>query len=125
MGSKARILVVEDNRSLVRLYKGILEKEGHEVLTAFDGLEGLQKAQAERPDVILLDIFMPDMDGYAALSAIRNRPATKDIPVVMVSVAGHQLHELLAEDLGAAGYITKPVNPAQLLDVIAHLLPTS
>lgn len=125
MSSKTRILVVEDDRSLVRLYKGILEKEGHEVITAFDGLEGLQKAQDERPDVILLDIFMPDMDGYNSLSAIKNRPATKDIPVVMVSVAGYRLNELLAADLGAAGYITKPVDPAQLLDVIARLLPTS
>ena len=125
MSSKARILVVDDNRSLVRVIERTLEKEGYEVVTAFNGLEGLQKARDEKPDVIILDVFMPDMDGYTALSAIKNGAATKDIPVVMVTMAGYRLNKLFAEDLGAAGFIVKPVAPSQLLDVIARLLPTS
>jgi CheY-like chemotaxis protein len=125
MNSKARILVIDDDHSLVRVMEGVLEAEGYEVLTAFDGWEGLQKVRDEKPDVIILDIFMPDVDGYTALSAIKNWVAARDIPVVMVTGRGYRLNKLLAEDLGAAGYITKPVAPAQLLDVIARLLPTS
>jgi len=122
MNSKARILVVDDDRSLVRVMEGVLEKAGYEVLTAFDGLEGVQKARDEKPDVILMDIFMPNMDGYTALSVIINDVAAKDIPIVMVAGADYELNKLLAEDLGAAGYITKPVVPSQLLDVIAGVL---
>jgi len=116
---------VDDDRSLVRVIERILEKGGFEVLTAFDGLEGLRKAQEEKPDVIVLDIFMPDMDGYTTLWELKKATATKDIPVVMLTAAGSYLNKRIARDSGAVAYITKPVNPSQLADAVVSLLETS
>ena len=122
---KGRVLVVDDDRSLVRVAERLLQKQGFDVLTAFDGREGLQKAQEEKPDVIVLDIFMPDMDGYSTLWAIKKAAATKDIPVVMLTAVDYELNRRMAQESGAAAYIAKPLNPPELLDVIAGLLGSS
>jgi len=122
---KGRILVVDDDHALVRIAQSVLQKQGFDVLTAFDGLEGLQKAQEEKPDVIVLDIFMPVMDGYTTLTAIKGSPATKDIPVIILTAVGYDLSKRMAQDFGAAAYITKPVNPSELADAVVSLLETS
>lgn len=125
MSDKGLVLVVDDDHALVRVAERLLQKEGFDVITAFDGMEGLEKAQAEKPDVILLDIFMPDKDGYTTLWELKKATATKDIPVVMLTAVGYELNRQFAQDLGAAAYITKPVNPSEVLDVIVPLLHAS
>ena len=88
MSSETRILVVDDNRSVVRLIEALLQKEGFEVLTAFDGLEGLQKAREEKPDLMILDIVMPRMDGYEVCRLLQDDHDTAAIPVLILTVKG-------------------------------------
>lgn len=140
MSSKGRILVVDDNRSLVRVYERLLQKEGYEVITAFDGLEGLQKARMGKPDLIILDIIMPIMDGYETCRRLAGNPDTSAIPVLILtrkgSLAGPDddnikvkrlYHERVQEQLsgfeaGAVDFLTKPVTAKELLNRVRGLL---
>ena len=78
-----------------------------------------------KPDLVPMDIFMPNMDGYTALGAIKNDVATREVPVVMVTAVGQALNKKLAENFGAAEYITNPFKSSELLDIIDHFLPIS
>lgn len=78
-----------------------------------------------KPDLVLLDIFMPGMDGYSTLGEIKKDIKTKEVPVVMVTAVGQELNKMLAQQLGAAGYITKPFKSSELLEMINNLLPAS
>lgn len=137
MSDKGRILVVDDDRSLVRVAQGVLQKEGFEVLTAFDGLEGLQKAQAEKPDVIILDITMPKMDGYQVCSRLQQDPNTRQIPVVFLTAKGqgrerttYRERPILVGDrdaargfeAGAMQFLTKPVTAKDLVEKVESLV---
>jgi len=135
MGSAQRILVIDDNRSLVKVIEGILTKEGYEVLTAFDGHEGLQKAVAEKPDLVILDIVMPKADGYEVCRLLHDNPATETIPVLMLTVKG-QVDEALDKetlgaryaerrmgfDVGALDFMNKPVKANELLEAVKKLI---
>lgn len=136
MDSQVRILVVDDNRSLVRVTQRLLLREGYQVLTAFDGLEGLQKAREYRPDLIILDVVMPKMDGYEVCQRLREDADTADIPVLMLTVRGDIDDPSLDEegmglrvaersgafDAGALDFLTKPVTAQELLARIKPLL---
>jgi DNA-binding response OmpR family regulator len=136
MKAKARILVVDDNRSLVRIMEGILQRQGYEIVTAYDGVEAVEKAEAIQPDLIVLDIVMPKLDGYEVCRTLQNDPKTAAIPVLMLSVKG-QLDEPDLDDqaiearlqeqiegfeAGAADFITKPVKAKELEDRVQMLL---
>jgi DNA-binding response OmpR family regulator len=125
MKGKHRVLIVDDNRSLVVAVERVLQKEGFDVLTAFDGHEGLEKARAEKPDLIILDIMMPNMDGYTACHEIKTGASTKNIPVVMLTALEYELNKELAKRLGANGYITKPIDSQVMMDAIKPFLGTS
>ncbi len=129
MPEKHRILIVDDNRSLVLASERVLQKEGFDVLTAFDGLEGLEKARAEKPDLIILDIVMPEMDGYEVCRQLKSDPDTARIPVIILSVKGETdeskaapvigLKEVYkAYDHGAYNFLTKPVTANELLNAV-------
>jgi two-component system phosphate regulon response regulator PhoB len=107
------------------LTRRILQIFGYTTIEATDGKQGVELAKARKPDLILMDIMMPVMDGYAACSAIKTDKATSEIPVVMLTATGYELNKKLAEKLGADGYVTKPINREELLDVINQFLPTS
>jgi CheY-like chemotaxis protein len=87
--------------------------------------QGVEKAKSARPDLILMDIMMPKMDGYAACREIKADPATKNIPVIMLTAVGYDLNKRLAKQMGADGYVTKPFSRQQLVDAITLLLGTS
>ena len=117
-----KVLIVDDEDLIREVTKLSLEAGGHDVLEAEDGPAGVLLAEAERPDVILLDRQMPGMDGLATLSALRGRPATAMIPVVFLSAGsgGDYAKELIA--LGAAGVLEKPFDPMGLSAALAAVL---
>ncbi|MGN1221544.1 MAG: PleD family two-component system response regulator [Candidatus Cryptobacteroides sp.] len=112
------ILVVDDISTNNILMKNLLRVRNYEVLLAQSGIEALKIAEERKPDVILLDIMMPVMDGYEVLARLRSNEATKDIKVVMVSALGGKIDIKNAMDLGADGYITKPVVVQKLYDLL-------
>jgi CheY-like chemotaxis protein len=116
MGKKT-ILVVDDEQNVRLLVSKVLNKD-YVILEAGDGEEAVATARSKIPDMILMDIMMPNMDGYSACSAIKGDPATKAIPVVMVTALHQSMNEILATTLGADGYIVKPFNAAELLSTV-------
>jgi len=122
---KARILAVDDDEKVLRVIEAMLTPHGYEVIPAHDGQEAITAMTGTKPDLVLMDIFMPNMDGYTALGAIKNDIATREVPVIMITAVGQNLNKELAETLGAAGYITKPFKSPELLDIIGRLLATS
>ena len=116
------ILIVEDEPKNMTLTRDLLKISGYETLEARDGKEGVEKAKAAKPNLILMDIMMPKMDGYAACTAIKADQSTRHIPVVMLTAVGYDLNKKLAKQMGADGYVTKPFSRQQLLDAITPLL---
>jgi CheY-like chemotaxis protein len=119
------ILIVEDEPKNMTLTRDLLKISGYETIEAWDGRQGVEKAKSAQPNLILMDIMMPKMDGYAACSAIKADQSTKNIPVVMVTAVGFDLNKKLAKQMGADGYVTKPFSRQQLMDAISPLLRTS
>jgi DNA-binding response OmpR family regulator len=112
MRLKPRILIIDDDYSLLRLTEHILSKEGFDVLTALDGLDGLQKAQEWNPDLVILDIVMPEPDGFQVLELLRQRTG---IPVIMLTAEQTIDKSCDALTMGADDYIRKPFRANQLL----------
>lgn len=112
------ILVIDDSATIRKLISAKLEKSGHEVVTAEDGVEGLEKIAEKTPDLVLLDITMPKMDGYEVCKEIRANPATKDIPVVMISGKDGFFDKVRGRMAGATGYVTKPFGPETLMKAL-------
>ncbi len=119
------ILVVEDDPRQIRLIRDLLKVFGYKTIEATDGKQGVELAKSKKPDLILMDIMMPKMDGYTACREIKMDKATKAIPVVMLTSLDYKLNKELGKDVGAAEYITKPVDRQELLDVISRFLPNS
>ncbi len=121
---KKKILIADDEQSIRLLVRRLLS-QNYIVLEASDGEEAIDIARREKPDLILMDIMMPKVDGYTACYQIKKDQATKAIPVVMLTGVGHELNKKLSFEVGAKGYITKPFSLQDLLDVIRPLLPAS
>ncbi len=111
---KERILIVDDERSNLKILADILKKK-YTVVLAKNGIQALERAAKQAPDLILLDIIMPDMDGYKVLYEIKNNDTLKDIPVIFISALNNDADEEKGLTLGAVDYITKPFNPAIVL----------
>jgi len=112
-----RVLIVEDEETVRELEKFILEQHGYEVMEARDGLEGLTKAEFRRPDLILLDLMMPDVSGGRMFDEVRHHPATKDIPIVVVT-GKPDAHEMFDDAIGEENVIMKPFEADTLIDRI-------
>jgi two-component system alkaline phosphatase synthesis response regulator PhoP len=119
--SKKTILIVDDELS-IRLLVDSMLGGGYIVLKASDGEEAVNVARLKKPDLILMDIMMPKMDGYLACYTIKKDEATAKIPVVMVTAVGQELNRMFAKQMGADGYITKPFQLKDLLDTIGRFL---
>lgn len=117
-----RILVVDDEADLVETLKLRLEKDGYEVVTAFDGAEGITKAKGEKPDLIVLDVMMPKLNGYQVCRELRAEPQCKNIPVIMLTAKTQETDKFWGREVGADAYITKPFEFDALLDSIKKYL---
>lgn len=122
MAKGKKILVVDDSPTIRKLITGKLEKSGHEVFCASDGVDAMEQLQALLPDLILLDITMPRMDGYQVCKLIRGNEATKDVPVVMISGKDGFFDKVRGRMAGTSGYITKPFGPETLMKVVEGYL---
>ena len=118
MPQNRTIMVVDDSATVRKLITGKLEKSGHQVISAADGIDALEKLQDTVPDLILLDINMPRMDGYQVCKLIRTNEATKDVPVVMISGKDGFFDKVRGRMAGTTGYITKPFGPETLMRTI-------
>ncbi len=121
MSDKKRILMVEDEPALAKLTAFRLKTAGYEVLVATDGSQGLKMAGKERPDLILLDLELPVMDGYKVCRRLKDNESLKDIPVVILTASVDSITEK-AEQIGADDYLTKPYEPQDLLLKIKKFL---
>jgi two-component system alkaline phosphatase synthesis response regulator PhoP len=117
-----KILAVDDQVQIVRLIQVNLEKAGFQVITAYDGDEGLEKFHAERPDLVILDVIMPKRDGFEVLRAIKTNPETQHTPVIMLTVKAQDkdIFEGLKE--GAELYLPKPFHPKELVSLVERVL---
>ena len=118
----ARILIVDDSRSQLMGIRRIVEKLGHEALTAEDGAAGVDLAKKELPDLILMDVVMPNLNGFQATRSISREPSTKHIPVILVTTKDQDTDRMWGMRQGARAYLTKPFSEEELSEVItSHL----
>jgi CheY-like chemotaxis protein len=120
--SRKKILIVDDSSTVLLIERMILSKGPYDVVTARDGQEGVEKAQAERPDLILMDVVMPRMDGFEACRRLRDAEATRGIPVIMVSTRGELKSVENGYESGCTDYVTKPINGLELLSKVRSYL---
>ena len=118
----ARILIVDDSPTETHKITEILNKHGHEVLTADGGEQGVAAAKAEMPDVVLMDIVMPGLNGFQATRQLNKNETTRDIPVIIVTTKDQETDRLWGTRQGAMGYLTKPVTDERLMETIADVL---
>jgi CheY-like chemotaxis protein len=117
-----RVLVVDDEPDIVEIVTCLLEGEGYETLTARDGLEAVEVAEAEKPDLMLLDVMMPEMNGYQVCRLLRAKPDLRDMPVVMLTAKAQQSDQFWGLDSGATAYLTKPFDNRELLRTVGDIL---
>lgn len=118
----AKVLVVDDSPTDLHVLSRYLEAGGHQALTAVDGDQGLAVARSERPDLILMDVVMPGLNGFQATRKISRDPATCDIPVVIITTKDQETDREWGMRQGARAYLVKPVTEAQLLRTVNEVL---
>ena len=116
-----KILAVDDERHIVRLVEVNLQRAGYEVVTAYDGREALEKVKAEKPDLVVLDVMMPYMDGFEVLKALRREPETENLPVIMLTAKAQDKDVFEGYHYGADMYLTKPFNPMELVTFVKRI----
>ena len=121
----ARILIVDDSPSQLVGLKRIVEKLGHQTITAEDGAAGVEVAKREVPDLILMDVVMPNLNGFQATRSISKDAKTSHIPIVLVTTKDQETDRVWGIRQGAKAYVTKPVNEGELVDTIKKLLPAA
>jgi two-component system, OmpR family, alkaline phosphatase synthesis response regulator PhoP len=117
-----KILAVDDERHIVRLVQVNLERAGYTVVTAFDGREALEKVESEQPDLVVLDVMMPYMDGFEVLQTLRKNQSTRDLPVIMLTAKAQDADVFRGWQSGVDFYLTKPFNPIELISFVKRIL---
>jgi len=112
---KQQILVVDDDKEIARLLRGYLEKAGFGVLVAYEGGTAVHTLRRDKPDLLLLDLMLPDMDGYDITRLVRNDAALAQIPIIMITARVEDSDKIVGLELGADDYVTKPFNPAEVV----------
>jgi len=118
-----RVVCIEDEPEMIDLVRLILGRKGFEVIGADGGIEGLEKVRTEKPDLVLLDLMMPDMDGWEVYQQIKADPELRDIPVVVVTAKAQSIDKVLGLHIAKVDdYITKPFGPQELLESVEKIL---
>ena len=119
-----KILLVDDEIDLAETGKILLEEEGYDVYLAFDGLSAVEKVYEGRPDLVVLDISLPEMDGYQVCRVLKNDPQYADIPIIMLTARTQRSDEFRGKETGADEYMTKPYSPQLLIESVNRILNT-
>ncbi|MBK9942396.1 MAG: response regulator transcription factor [Kouleothrix sp.] len=117
-----RILVVDDDKQIVRLVQSYLEQAGYAVLTAYDGAAALRAIRTERPDLVVLDLMLPDQDGWSITRTVRADTSQADLPIIMLTARIEDTDKIVGLELGADDYIAKPFNPHELVARVRAVL---
>jgi len=117
-----KILVIEDDPATSRLVDYSLRHEGYQVITSSNGLEGIRKAHSESPDLVILDVMLPGMDGFEICHRLRSEPATAGLPILMFSAKAQEIDKDTGIKVGADDYLTKPSAPAEIVSRVEKLL---
>ena len=117
-----RVLIVDDSPTEMHILSNMMEKLGHAVITAENGEQGVITAKDTKPDLILMDVVMPGINGFQATRQLHKSDDTKDIPVIIVSTKDQATDKMWGRRQGAKGYVTKPVEEAELLEAINKIL---
>jgi len=117
----ARILIVDDSPSQLLGIQRIVEKLGHETITATDGAAGVEAAKASLPDLVLMDVVMPNLNGFQATRTLKREPSTQNIPVILVTTKDQDTDRMWGMRQGARAYITKPFSEDELSEVIERI----
>jgi len=120
-----RILVVDDDRDIVRLVRSYLEKAGYQILTAYDGETALKILKAEKPQLLILDLMLPDKDGWDVARLVRSDPQIAATPIIMLTARVEDTDKIVGLEIGADDYITKPFNPREVVARVRALLRRS
>jgi len=118
----AKILIVDDSPTQIANLEKLLEGQGHEIITAPNGVEGVARAKDDRPDLILMDVVMPELNGFQATRKLNRDDATKDIPIIIVSTKDQETDRIWGMRQGAKGYLVKPPTREELLEAIAEFV---
>jgi two-component system alkaline phosphatase synthesis response regulator PhoP/two-component system response regulator VicR len=122
MAQGRKVLAVDDERHIVRLIQVNLERAGYQVATAFDGAEALKKVESDKPDLIVLDVMMPKMDGFEVLKRLQANPESREIPIVMLTAKAQDADVFRGWASGVSAYLTKPFNPLELITFVKRIL---
>lgn len=117
-----KILIVEDDPSFSRAINHIIQKEGYDVITASNGITGLRMAKEDKPDLLILDVMLPGLDGFEICNRLRHEPQTAKLPIIMLSAKGQAADKTTGLKVGANEYLTKPVDRVVLLEKLTSLL---
>jgi len=120
----ANILIIDDSPTDVRVFTTLLERAGHRASAVGTAEEGIERVRAELPDLVIMDVIMPGMNGFQATRTLSRDPATSSVPVVMITTKSMETDRVWGLRQGARAFITKPVNEGQLLACINELLPS-
>jgi CheY-like chemotaxis protein len=120
-----RVLIVEDERHIIESLAFVLESEGFEVTSELDGEAGLRRVRADPPDVLVLDLMMPKMNGLEVLKAIKADPALRSLPVVVLTAKGRQQDRRMAEEIGVDAFMTKPFSNRDVVEAVRRLAPAA
>jgi len=120
--SRGKVLVVDDEEYIQHILNFSFGAEGYDVVTAADGEECIRKAKSEKPDIIVLDIMMPKMDGYEACKRLKTDPSTKGIPVILLTAKGREVDRKLGSQAGADDYVVKPFSPGRLIERVEGMM---
>jgi len=120
--SKGKVLIVEDDRDIAEMVEYNLKEEGYETVSAFNGEEGVKLAKKESPDLIILDIMLPIIDGFEVCRVLKKEQITAEIPVIILSAKSQETDKIVGLELGADDYITKPFSPRELIARIRAIL---
>lgn len=122
MTNRKRALIVDDSQTSLLVESSILRRSNFDIVTAGDGAEAVEKAVALLPDIIVMDVIMPKMDGFSACRQLRSDPRTSEIPIILVTTRGEEEHVATGYLAGCSDYVTKPVDSLELVEKVRNLV---